>query len=90
MDGLQAINAQYGVFAELRGMGLLLGGALAEAWRGQSGKFVNAALEQGLFLLVAGGDVLRIAPSLLIEDELIAAGLQRLECAIRNVLAGAV
>ena len=89
MEGLQALNAQYGIFAELRGLGLLLGGELTEQWRGQSSKFVNAALEQGLLLLVAGADVVRIAPSLLIEDELISAGLQRLERAINCVLASA-
>lgn len=89
MDGLQALHAQYGVFAEVRGMGLLIGGELAEKWRGQSSKFVNAALEQGLLLLVAGPDVLRIAPSLLISDALIAEGLQRLQRAIASVVAGA-
>lgn len=89
MHGLQALHAQYGIFAEWRGMGLLLGGELVDKWRGQSSKFVKAALEHGLLLLVAGPDVLRIAPSLLIEDELISAGLQRLEQAICSVLAEA-
>lgn len=86
MTGLSRINQRFGVFRELRGMGLLLGGELAEAWRGRSRDFIKAALDEGLLILVAGPDVIRLAPALIIPDELIAEGLNRLERAIARLL----
>ena len=86
MTGLSRINQRFGVFRELRGMGLLLGGELVEAWRGHSRDFIKAALDEGLLILVAGPDVIRLAPALIIPDELIAEGLNRLERAIARLL----
>jgi acetylornithine/N-succinyldiaminopimelate aminotransferase len=82
LAGLRLINQRFGVFRELRGMGLLLGCELVEAWRGRSRDFVKAALNEGLLVLVAGPDVIRLAPSLIIPDELIEDGLRRFERAI--------
>ena len=86
MAGLGRINQRFGVFSEVRGMGLLLGCQLVEAWRGRSRDFIKAALDQGLLVLVAGPDVIRLAPSLIIPDECIEAGLNRLERAIAGLL----
>ncbi|MFO7642728.1 MAG: aspartate aminotransferase family protein [Candidatus Competibacteraceae bacterium] len=88
MAGLRAINERLGVFRELRGQGLLLGCELEEPWRGRSRDFIKAALEEGLLVLVAGPDVIRLAPSLIIPDELIEAGLERLERAITRLTTG--
>lgn len=87
MAGLRRINQRFGLFSELRGMGLLLGAELTDAWRGRSREFIKAALEEGLLILVAGPDVIRLAPSLVIPDELIEDGLQRFERAISSLLA---
>ncbi len=87
MAGLRRINERFGVFRELRGMGLLLGCELVEAWHGRSRDFIKAALDEGLLVLVAGPDVIRLAPSLIIPDELIAEGLQRFERAIARLRA---
>ncbi len=87
MAGLRRINDRFGVFRELRGKGLLLGCELAEIWRGRSREFVKAALDQGLLVLVAGPDVIRLAPSLIVPDELIEEGLRRFERAIAQMLA---
>ncbi len=85
MAGLRRINEQFSVFRDLRGMGLLLGCELVEAWRGRSREFIKAALDEGLLVLVAGPDVIRLAPALIIPDELIAEGLQRFERAIARL-----
>ena len=85
MAGLQRINQRFGVFQELRGKGLLLGCELAEPWRGRSRDFIKAALDEGLLVLVAGPDVVRLAPSLIIPDPMIEEGLQRFARAIERL-----
>ena len=47
---------------------------------------VKAAGEAGLMLLVAGPDVIRIAPSLVISLDEILEGLTRLEVALNRAL----
>ncbi|MBK8535628.1 MAG: aspartate aminotransferase family protein [Candidatus Competibacteraceae bacterium] len=82
MAGLHRINQRFSLFRELRGKGLLLGCELTEAWHGRSRDFIKAALDQRLLVLVAGPDVIRLAPSLIIPDDVIEDGLQRFEQAI--------
>lgn len=82
VEGLQSINAKYQVFKTVRGAGLLLGGVLNDQYAGQAKKIVSLAAEQGILILVAGTDVLRFAPSLIIPFEDIDEGLRRLERAI--------
>ncbi len=84
---LHQINQRVGIFRELRGKGLLIGCELAETWCGHSRDLVKAALDQGLLILVAGPDVIRLAPSLIIPEALIADGLQRFERALVHWLA---
>ena len=86
-DGLDAINAKYNIFQDTRGMGLLIGVELIEAWHGKAALFLAAAREQGLMMLVAGPKVLRMAPSLIIPQEDIELGLQKLDAAIAQVIA---
>ena len=86
MEGLKAINLRRPLFADLRGEGVWLGCELAKAWRGRSIDVMNAAGEVGLLVLVAGPDVLRIAPSLVISLDEILEGLARLENALNTVL----
>ncbi|MDY6925708.1 MAG: aspartate aminotransferase family protein [Pseudomonadota bacterium] len=86
-DTLETINAKHKVFAEIRGKGLLLGCALNDDFKGESRKFLDASAEQQLMCLVAGANVVRFAPSLIIPDEDIAEGLTRFERAIASVVA---
>ncbi|WP_274584477.1 acetylornithine/succinyldiaminopimelate transaminase [Neisseria leonii] len=76
---LADIGRRYGVFDEVRGQGLLIGCVLAGAYRGRAGELSAAALNAGVMVLVAGGDVLRLAPSLLLNDDDAGEGLARLE-----------
>lgn len=86
MTGLRRINERFGVFGELRGKGLLLGCELIDSWQGRSRDFIKAALDEGVLVLVAGPDVIRLAPSLIISDESIEEGLNRFERAIARLL----
>ena len=88
IDGLNAINSQYGVFKTVRGLGLLLGAELAQPYAGRAKDFVAQGTQHGLMLLVAGPDVLRIAPSLIINDEDLNQGLQRLATVAAEIAAG--
>jgi acetylornithine/N-succinyldiaminopimelate aminotransferase len=84
--GLEKINQTYQCFSEIRGKGLLLGAVLTPTYHGRAGEFYAAALNEHLMCLVAGADVLRFAPSLIIPDEDIELGLARLAKAIDKVL----
>lgn len=84
--GLQAINDRFHIFKEVRGMGLLIGAELTSDWEGRAKDFLGAALEEGLMILVAGPNVLRMAPSLIIPDADIDEGLTRLEKAVAKVV----
>jgi len=88
VTGLTGLNERFGVFSEIRGRGLLIGCALAENWHGRARDFIAAAREHGLLTLVAGPDVVRLAPALNIPEADIAEGLQRFEQALA-VLSGA-
>ena len=85
--GLDAINAELGVFAEVRGRGLMLGAVLEPAYVGRAGEILDHAAANGLLLLQAGPDVLRFVPALNITDQELAEGLGRLEQALRAWLA---
>ncbi len=86
-DALHRINEKYHVFSEIRGKGLLVGAALSTEWQGKSRDFMLAAAEQGLLVLMAGYNVVRFAPSLVIAKEDIALGMERFEAAIAKLVA---
>ena len=85
VDGLNAINAKYNVFSEIRGKGLLIGAVLTEAYQGKAKDFLNAAMAEGVMTLVAGANIVRFAPSLVIPNEDIAEGLARFEKAVAKL-----
>ena len=87
--GLEEIDARQGMglFSEIRGRGLLMGCVLREQWAGRAREFLNAAQAEGLLLLVAGADVIRMAPSLVIPSEDIDEGLARFARAVESVVA---
>ena len=88
-EHLGAINSQYGVFQEVRGMGLLIGAQMAPAYEGRAKDILPLAIEEGVMALVAGPNVLRMAPSLVIPEEDIAEGMARLERAIARFVENA-
>jgi len=86
MEGLKAINGRRRVFSDLRGEGVWLGCELEAKWKGKAMDVVRAAGDAGLMVLVAGPDVVRIAPSLVISLDEILEGLARLETALDKAL----
>lgn len=81
--GLEALNAELGLFAEVRGMGLLLGAVLNDHYTGRAGEVVAKAAEAGVIVLQAGPNVVRFAPSLVIGEDEISEALGRLGSALQ-------
>jgi acetylornithine/N-succinyldiaminopimelate aminotransferase len=82
---LAQIGQHYGLFSQVRGLGLLIGCVLAESWKGKAKQVLDAAEAEGLMVLQAGPDVVRFAPSLVIEDADIDEGLDRFERAVATL-----
>jgi acetylornithine/N-succinyldiaminopimelate aminotransferase len=82
---LLALGKQNGLFEQVRGMGLLLGCVLNEAWMGKAKQVLDAATAEGLMILQAGPDVVRFAPSLVVEEADIDEGLARFERALSKL-----
>lgn len=85
-EHLERLNQQYDIFADVRGAGLLLGIELKGALKGRARDVMKAALDERLMVLVAGTDVVRLAPSLIIESQDIEDGMARFEKAIKTLL----
>lgn len=86
-EALSSLGAELGVFSDVRGRGLMLGGVLSDAYRGKAGEILDFAASYGLLLLQAGPDVLRFVPPLNITDEELAEGLARLRAALSAFVA---
>lgn len=86
VDHLQKIDQQYDVFSDIRGMGLLIGAELKPQYKGRARDFLYAGAEAGVMVLNAGPDVMRFAPSLVVEDADIDEGMQRFAHAVAKVV----
>ena len=85
--GLEKIAQNSGCAVNVRGQGLLIGWVLAPDWEGRAREIMKAAQAAGVFVLVAGPNVVRIAPSLVIPKEDVEEGLKRLEQAVMELAA---
>jgi succinylornithine aminotransferase len=84
---LQAIAHDYPqVFSEVRGSGLLLGMALADGYRGRAKEIAKAAENHGLLILIAGTDVIRFVPALVVSDAQIEQAERLLRAALDTFL----
>ena len=83
LEGLVKDYPQF--LASVRGSGLLLGVVMADAWKGKSKDVQKAAEAQGLMVLIAGTDVLRLAPALIVSDEQIAEAGRLLRAALDSL-----
>ncbi|MCW7763831.1 bifunctional acetylornithine/succinyldiaminopimelate transaminase [Photorhabdus luminescens] len=82
---LNDINQKYSIFGEIRGKGLLIGAELKAPYQGKAKDILQLAAVNGLMLLSAGGDVLRFTPSLIISEEELVQGMERLEQTISQL-----
>lgn len=85
---LQQLDAEFDLFSDIRGMGLLIGAELKPQHKGRARDFLYAAAEAGVMVLNAGSDVMRFVPSLIIEEQDIAEGMARFAQAVAKVING--
>lgn len=85
-QGVMDIAEELDVFESVRGKGLLIGAVLSPSWKGQARQIQEAAQREGVLMVQAGPDVVRLAPSLIIPETDIKEALERL----RNALTGLV
>jgi len=86
-SALQGLAQEYPqILSEVRGKGLLLGIELTAAYKGRAKEITRAAEEQGLLILIAGPDVLRFAPALIVSDEQIHEAVVRLRKALAKMV----
>ncbi|MFT6734309.1 MAG: acetylornithine/N-succinyldiaminopimelate aminotransferase [Polaribacter sp.] len=84
---LEEINAKHSIFSEIRGKGLLIGAVLNEKYKGKAKEILLTAMDNGVMVLIAGLNVVRFAPSLIVSDEDINQGMDNFERAIEKYLA---
>jgi acetylornithine/N-succinyldiaminopimelate aminotransferase len=82
---LRRINERFAIFREIRGMGLLLGAELADSFKDRAKDVSNAAAKHGAIMLIAGPNVLRFAPSLIMPMSDLDEGFERIEKAIEEI-----
>jgi len=87
-DGLNDINQRLHLFKEIRGLGLLIGCVLNEDFSGKAKQFSLAAAEEGVMVLIAGANVVRFAPALIISEQDVQEGLARFARACESVIKG--
>jgi succinylornithine transaminase family protein len=84
---LQQLAADYPqVFGQPRGMGLLIGLPMADGCKGRSKDYTKLAEKLGLMLLIAGPDVVRLAPALVVSDEQIAEADRLMRAAVEEFI----
>lgn len=81
-DKLNEINAELGIYKEIRGMGLLIGLELDDKYAGRARDIIKYGLNHGVAVLNASPNVTRITPSLIIPKADIIEGLNRFEKAL--------
>ncbi|CAO96905.1 bifunctional succinylornithine transaminase/acetylornithine transaminase [Erwinia tasmaniensis] len=89
VEALQAMDQRLKMFKEIRGLGLLIGCELNQNYRGKAKLINQLAAREGLMILIAGADIVRFAPSLIITQPEVQEGLVRFERACRAVAEGA-
>ncbi|KEA62615.1 Acetylornithine aminotransferase [Marinobacterium lacunae] len=83
---LHSLNQRHALFSDIRGRGMLIGAQLAHHWQGQARRLLDAARDQGLMVLMAGPDVIRLTPSLIIPDNDIHEAMTRLDRAMNQLI----
>ena len=68
MDGLNQLNSKHELFKTIRGKGLLIGAVLEDEYSGCAGELSTLTMQEGLMTLVAGPNVHRFAPPLVISE----------------------
>ena len=84
MKELESINDDYQCFSAIRSSGLWIGCKLNVTENFNLDTVMKACYEKGLMILKANDNTIRLAPSLIIEDDLILKGLKILRVVIQE------
>ncbi|MFV0567287.1 MAG: aspartate aminotransferase family protein [Citrobacter portucalensis] len=88
VERINAINERFGLFSEIRGLGLLIGCVLNAEFAGKAKLISQEAAVAGVMVLSAGANVVRFAPALNVSEEEVATGLDRFALACERIKAG--
>ena len=88
VERINAINERFGLFSEIRGLGLLIGCVLNAEFAGKAKLISQEAAVAGVMVLIAGANVVRFAPALNVSEEEVATGLDRFALACDRIKAG--
>lgn len=88
VERINAINERFGLFSEIRGLGLLIGCVLNAEFAGKAKLISQEAAVAGVMVLIAGANVVRFVPALNVSEEEIATGLDRFALACERIKAG--
>jgi len=78
--GLQRLQAAFPqLFKQVRGSGMMVGLVLADAYKGRAKEFTRLTEQHQLLTLMAGPDVVRLLPPLVVSDAEIDEALARLQ-----------
>lgn len=88
VERLNAINGKVGLFKEIRGLGLLIGCELTAEFAGKAKLISQEASKVGVMVLIAGANVVRFAPALIVSEEEVQTGLDRFALACEKVKSG--
>ena len=83
-ENLESLKDEFAVIKDHRGLGLIQGLEFDESL--PVGKVVSAAIERGLIVISASGNVLRFVPPLVITRENIDEMMEKLKDAISSVM----
>ena len=86
VDELKSINKEFKCFSSIRSSGLWIGCKLNTTDHFNLDTMMKACYAKGLMILKANNNTIRIAPSLIIEDDVIKKGLKILRAAIQEQL----
>ena len=86
-EHLETINRKHGVFKEIRGMGMLMGAQMSDAFEGRAKDILPLAIEEGVMALIAGPNARHGAPLVIPEEDIAEHGA--LERAIERLVASA-
>ncbi|XRX43054.1 MAG: acetylornithine/succinyldiaminopimelate transaminase [Buchnera aphidicola (Tetraneura sorini)] len=79
------INRRINMFNEIRGKGLLLGMDLKNQYKSKINEIILLSAKEGLLILKAGKNVIRLLPPLNINDKDIEEGMFRLYKVLKNI-----
>ncbi|QFQ32686.1 acetylornithine/succinylornithine family transaminase [Buchnera aphidicola (Aphis fabae)] len=83
---LNIINKRFKLFTEIRGIGLLIGIVLEKKFVKKINDILHASFLEGVIFLAAGNNVIRMVPSLIINESDIIEGMNRFYCALEKTL----